>query len=487
MWTVGRKIAAGFALTFVLLMSIGLVAYRSIGSLTTTSEMVAHTHIVLDRAATLLSLVKDAETGQRGFVITGDESFLEPHRGALGEIPAIVAELRTLTRDNPRQQERLSEIDRLISAKLAELARTIDMRRTAGFEATANVVAVGEGKRVMDDLRRVLADLEQEERQLLVTRAGEAEAAASAARGTIIFGTLLALLVASAAGFSITRSLTRQIGTAVQRVRSSSTELESAANQQVSGANESATATLAISTTMSELLVSSRQIAESAQHVAQIAEDTSKAAKAGDQTVQRASESVGGIKRQVDLIVSCMLDLGKKSRQIDGVLEIITELADQTNILAVNANIEAVGAGEAGLRFGVVASEIRRLADRVSGSTKEIRGLLDDVRSAVNTTVLATEGGSKAVDAGSRQFLEVNAALEQIVGLVVTTNAAAREIELSTKQQSTAVEQVTVAITSVAQANKETEASATQTLQTATELTGLSRDLIRLVEATSGA
>jgi methyl-accepting chemotaxis protein len=94
---------------------------------------------------------------------------------------------------------------------------------------------------------------------------------------------------------------------------------------------------------------------------------------------------------------------------------------------------------------------------------------------------MATETGSKAVDAGSRQFGDVASAFQQISGLVTTTTEAAREIELSTKQQTTAVEQVNVAISNVAQASKETEASASQTLQTVSQLAGLSRDLLRII------
>jgi methyl-accepting chemotaxis protein len=188
------------------------------------------------------------------------------------------------------------------------------------------------------------------------------------------------------------------------------------------------------------------------------------------------------IRRQVDLIVTHMLALGKKSQQIGAVLDIVSELAEQTNILAINATIEAAGAGDAGKRFAIVADEIRKLADRVAGSTKEIRGLIEEVRGAVNTTVMATETGSKTVDAGSKQFDSVAASFKLIAGLVATTTEAAREIELSTKQQMTAVEQVNIAIANIAQASKETEASAGQTLQTASELAGLSKGLLRLVK-----
>jgi methyl-accepting chemotaxis protein len=178
-----------------------------------------------------------------------------------------------------------------------------------------------------------------------------------------------------------------------------------------------------------------------------------------------------------------MLDLGNKSQQIGAVLEIVSELAEQTNILAINATIEASGAGEAGKRFGVVADEIRRLADRVATSTKEIRALIDDVRGAVNTTVMATETSVKAVEAGGRQFADVAAAFKQIGGLVGTTTDASREIELSTKQQATAAEQVRAAVTDVAQAAAETEASTGQTVQTAAQLGVLSRNLQRMIHA----
>lgn len=480
-WTFGKKIALGFGLSVAMLLVVGTVAYRSNDALVENDHRVTHTHEVLEEVARVLSVMKDAETGQRGFLLTGNEAYLEPYQSALGAIDKTMADLRGLTSDSSRDQARLSEAEPLIEGKLGELKRTVDLRRTQGLDAALKIVETDEGKRSMDDLRKVLAAVDREERDLLKERNDAAEAGASAAKATITIGALLALILVSVAGYIITSSLNRQLGGAVSSIRSSSTELQAAATQQASGAREQSAATSEVSTTLRELLSTSRQIADSAQRVAGIAEETALGARNGGETVSLAKEAIAGIKRQVDLVVGHMLELGKKSQRVGSILEIVNELAEQTNILAINASIEAAGAGDAGKRFSVVADEIRKLADRVGGSTKEIRVLIDDIRASVNTTVMATEAGTKAVDAGTRQFSDVAASFKQIADLVSTTTEAAKEIELSTKQQTTAVEQVNVAISNVAQATKETESSSNQTLQTATQLSSLSRELIQLV------
>ena len=481
MLTFGKKLFATFALSFTLLLAIGTVSYRSLSSLMETSHWVTHTHEVLSDLESILSLLKDAETGQRGYVITGDDAFLEPYHAALNQLPKTLHEIRAKTRDNAAQQQRLDQSEPLIAAKLAELKRVIDARKAHGFEPARDIVKSGVGKGLMDDVRRALGDMKKEEHKLLEQRASDAEAAASTGRSTILYGTLLSLLLISALGLLISRSLESQIGTASQHMLSSSAELQAAANQQVVGSKEQSTAMTEISTTTRELLVTSRQIAAASQRVLQVATDTATAAASGTERMDLTQESVRSIRQQVDGIVLHMGELGRKSQQIGGITALISELAEQTNILAINATIEAAGAGEAGKRFAIVADEVRKLADRVGGSIKEIHGLVDDVRAVVNATVMATESGSKAVDAGARQFGDVASAFKQIADRVATTTDAAREIELSTRQQALAVEQVNLAMSSVAQAAKETEASSTQTLQTAGELTRLSSHLARIV------
>jgi methyl-accepting chemotaxis protein len=478
-WTFGKKLGGGFALAGLVLALVAVVGHRSTGQLIENDRWVKHTHEVRLNIAEMLAQLTFAEASLRGYIIVGDMTFLGPFQDALTRMKADFEHVRTLTADNTVQQRRLQLLEPLLNARAGKFNQAAEARRNSGFEAASKLVT--DGAELSDQIRNLAKEIDHDEDALLANRTAEAQASAEMTQDVMLWGCVLGVFMIAALGWFIGSSLTRQVGTAVQQVQSSSTELQASANQQAAGAKEQATAMSEITTTISELLATSRQIAESAQRVAQIAEQTASSARTGGNTVDGAHESISAIRRQVDSIVTHMLELGRKSQQIGAVLDIVSELAEQTNILAINATIEAAGAGDAGKRFAVVADEIRKLADRVTGSTKEIRTLIDDVRSAVNTTVMATETGSKAVDAGSKQFADVAAAFRQIAGLVSTTTEAAREIELSTKQQSTAVEQVNVAIANVAQATRETEASSEQTLKTASQLSLLSRDLLRII------
>jgi methyl-accepting chemotaxis protein len=478
--TFSQKLALGFALVTMLAVVVAGVATYALREVVLQKDQViddAVVHLVNAERLHALSFKKANES--RAYLMTKDPRRVELVRETRAKFRATLDLLRGAvdTDEERRLLQTISDAEQGHERALQPLLAS----------PSDDILALGARvEREIRPLREALdgsidAFVAHEER---LVKDGREVASAAATRAIRVVLGLAALGVALAIALSLllARALARQISTAVRHVESSSAELQATAGQQATGAKEQATAMSEITTTITELLATSRQISDSAQRVAAIAGETATAARAGDQTVQRSQESVGSIRRQVELIVNHMLELGRKSQQIGGILEIINELAEQTNILAINATIEAAGAGEAGRRFAVVAEEIRKLADRVGGSTKDIRTLIDEVRSAVNTTVMATESGSKAVEAGARQFSEVAAAFTHIARLVSTTTDAAREIELSTKQQSTAIEQVNVAISNVAQATREAEASSGEALQTASQLATMSRDLAALVQ-----
>ncbi len=484
-WSFGRKIGVGFALAVALTVAVGWIGAYALRRVVNAKDR------VLSRTATALvdgqrfeANVEAEVSAIRGYALTREPHYLEEWSSVRAEALKIMGHLRA----GATQRAALAEdVARAEEDYFHAQQALVELVKRGGSPAEISQSLVSDLRPGRRQLRTAVDALVSAEEQALKVETQEGTRIASSAIEQVVMLTAFVGLLAAVVAALLVRTLSRQIGSAVGQVQSSSAELQAAANQQAASSREQSTAMAEITTTISELLATSRQIAESSQRVAQMAAQTAGSARSGDETVARARESIAGIQRQVELVVGHMLDLGKKSQQIGVVLDIVSELAEQTNILAINATIEATGAGDAGRRFGVVADEIRKLADRVAGSTKEIRRLIEEVRSAVNTTVMVTETGSKAVDAGTRQFGDVTTALRQIGGLVSSTTDAAREIELSTKQQSTAVEQVNVAIANVAQASKESEVSSAQTLQTASQLATLSKDLLRLIRPDKAA
>jgi len=479
--TFGNKLALAFGLTLGLTVLIAATSVAALGFVVHSNNLViASATDDLVGAQRLSTLMESRMSDFRAFMINKQQNFLDQSEASRAAFVAQIAKLRSTLVDR-RSRALLDQVSAAEAQHYALLAPVIEKRKTftdRNLISTVGSPAVGTARQAVQD--GVAALVKQ------VGAAVEAARNRSAARAVQAVVVIIGLGSAAVAcgawtAWRLTRDLRREVGTAVGHIQSSSAQLESAAAQQAAGGRDQSGAMSEITTTISELLITSRQIAESAQRVSQIAEDTAEAARSGDATIEQTRASIAAIRTQVDQIVQHMLALGEKSQQIGGVADLVSELAEQTNILAINATIEASGAGEWGRRFAVVAEEIRKLADRTAGSAKEIRTLIEDVRGAVNTTVMATEIGAKAVDAGSRQFDDATDSFRRIGQLVATTNDATREIELSTKQQTSAVEQVNVAASDTARVSRETEASAVQTKQTAAHLSNLSGELLELV------
>ena len=485
-WTFGQKLGLGFAVVVALTIGMASIAIYALSEVVEEKDQVINVNAEnMLRAQRMRAGIEGKVSAVRGYLLTGDAQFLEEIRSAEEQLTRNQEALEeTISMEAGRRA--LEELRTLLQRHDAAVQRVVGAR-TSGADVTtaARLFAeqINPARIAVEDT--LDAFLELERARLNAVRDSASRTSDMAVTATMLSSGFI-VIIAGLVALLLTRTLTRQIGNALSHVQSSTTELHAAATQQATGAKEQATAMSEISTTISELLATSRQIAESAERVAQIADGTSQAAARGEQTVERSHQQISETRRQIDALVERVLDLGKKSQQIGGVVDVVAELADQTNILAINATIEAAGAGDDGRRFAAVAEEIRKLADRVGVSTKEIRLLIEDVRGAVNSTVMTTEAGSKAVEAGSKEFAEVTAAFRHIAELISTTTEASREIELSTRQQATAVEQVKGAIASVAQATRESESASRQTQQTASQLSQLSLDLARLIHAGPG-
>lgn len=175
-WSIEKKTGAGLAVAGIILLLVAGLLYRNGRSSIEASKWVSHTHEVLGELEATLSAVAEAQTAARGYIITGQEAFLEPHQAAVQAVRANLDRLKSLTADNPRQQGRLAMLERAVAEKLSSLQQIIDLRKQKGFEAAQQRVGTGIGTKQMNQVRTIISEMKQEEEDLLKRRALEFQA-----------------------------------------------------------------------------------------------------------------------------------------------------------------------------------------------------------------------------------------------------------------------------------------------------------------------
>ncbi|MDG6107084.1 response regulator [Dactylosporangium aurantiacum] len=218
-WTVARLLAAGYVLAIGGLLLVGAAAYLRIGVLLADRAVVEQSHAVGDDIRLLRTQLEDAERGQRGYVITGDEVYLRPYTAAVGDVARTMRRLRTAAAGDPGQRRTVQDLQAPVADKLAELAETIRLRRAEGFEAAQRLVATDRGVRDMTVIEGFLDDLAADQQRVLAARQRDSAAAAAATRGWILGITLGVAVVAAAGAWWATRKVTRPIAAVTAAAR----------------------------------------------------------------------------------------------------------------------------------------------------------------------------------------------------------------------------------------------------------------------------
>jgi len=208
--SIRNKVLLAFGLLLAAVLAVGFFSHRTTGALLDTVHWEVHTHKVLIELHDVLLHLNNAETGQRGYLLTGDERYLEGFRLAVAEIEAEIAALRRLIADNPTQQQRLSSLQPLVAAKFGELHQTIDLLRQRGPAAALAIVSEGSGQRLMEDIRRLVGEMEQVEERLLDERSRRAETMAHQTQVVIGVTGLVAVFCVGIASLAIHRDLARR-------------------------------------------------------------------------------------------------------------------------------------------------------------------------------------------------------------------------------------------------------------------------------------
>ena len=266
-----------------------------------------------------------------------------------------------------------------------------------------------------------------------------------------------------------------------KQVHNSAKEISNTVHDEVAIATEQASAVSEITASMEELSSTSVQIAENVNSVLEIAENTLSETEQGRSGIKMVMAKIEEIDHDNQKNIEEIVELGEKSQEITNIMEMINTIADQTKLIAFNAAIEASSAGDAGTRFGVVAVEIRRLANNVMESTREIKNNLREIQKSVNRLVITSEKGSKGIQEGKALTSETVEILTNIVHGAKISSDKAKQIALSTQQQKTATTQVVVSLKDIETGSQQITSSLNQTNDICKTLTDLSDELTRHV------
>src|SRR6266571_4709742 len=272
-------------------------------------------------------------------------------------------------------------------------------------------------------------------------------------------------------------SIIADVRVAAMHVSVSANQMTDSTGRMAQGAQAQAREAGEVAASVEALTLSVRQVAESARASAQSAREALEAAQKGDLAVRVSLQGMQRIRNEVQSISKKIKSLGDRSLEISEIVNTIEDIASQTNLVALNAAIEAAGAGEAGLRFAVVADEVRKLAERSARATKDIGVLIKNVQSDTQDAVVVMEQGTQEVESGYRVTVQAGESLKAIAEVSRRSADLAQDISLATQQQVRGAETVTQAMQSIQTVASQTELRVLEARRTVAELARLAEEL----------
>lgn len=253
-----------------------------------------------------------------------------------------------------------------------------------------------------------------------------------------------------------------RIQEAIQTLSSSISQISAATTELTASSAETASAVAETNATVEEVKQTAHLSNEKSRQVADIAKSAVKTSQDGKRAAEDAAAGMKDIRQQMDTIAQSIVQLSEQSQHIGDIVYVVNDLADQSNILAVNASIEASKAGEEGKGFTVVAREIRNLSDQSKQSVAQIQTILADIQKATSTAVMITEEGGKAVESGAQKSGVAGDAIHNLSSVVNQSAQSSTQIAASSQEQLAGLDQVAVALTSIKQAGEQNLESSRQ-------------------------
>lgn len=461
--TISKKIIGGYSVILALLVLSTAVAFYSLSQTQATYD---HFLRVDERLMESANELRIAGLAQQTYV-----------RGIL-LYPELQKTNQVLLQDNDRQFKQIFEkIRQLMSGNKGDsLLNELESLRQQLEGAQQQAIRLSFEQKPEEALAFVintfrplsLAFIDKAKRfyeqqsAILESRKTEAMEKVKSYTTALVAVSLFTVLVGLTIGIRLSRTITRQLRESIAQLASSSAEIFSTTSQVASAAAETAAAVSETTATVEEVKQTALATSQKAKYVSDSAQKASNISEAGRKSVEEVISGMNRIQEQMESIAESIMQLSEQGYAIGEIIATVNDLAEQTNLLAVNAAIEAARAGEQGKSFGVVAREIRSLADQSRQATAQVRTILGDIQKATNAAVLATEQGNKVVEAGVRQSTETGEAIRLLSTSISEAAQAAIQIAASSKQQMVGMDQVAMAMTNIHQASEQNVAGTRQ-------------------------
>jgi methyl-accepting chemotaxis protein len=523
------KLAVGFGTILFILAVLGFLSYGAVGKMADISTQVQERAMKMNQSSSIEAAIAKQTAGVRGFLLAGLDHALADDADGKNEYRETLERLQPTVRSEEGKQL-LGKIRGTYEAYRAVLDREIQLKRANKLKNAASLAFSPQTSALRNDLQKAVADFVQFQQRRTNEIVRQQNALAKGAKllvaalsfAGLALGVVVALMLSrsltsridgmlrvieeiassnlGSADIEITahdeigragralntmkgnlREMIQSIAQTAEHVASASEEISSSAAEQAQRVETEKDQATQIATAMQEMSSTVSQVSENCTHAAEASRQAAETARRGGNVVEDSLVKMRAIADAVSTTARKMEELGKASDQIGRIVSVIDDIADQTNLLALNAAIEAARAGEQGRGFAVVADEVRKLAERTTSATKEIAQMIKNIQNEARVAVGAMEAGTGEVEAGVKSTVQAGDSLKEIIRMAEQVGEMVTCIATAATQQSSASEQVNQNMDQIAGLVKESAVGAQQAATACQDLSGLALDLQKMV------